>query len=69
MISVYAGNKVVHLTIDSGTTVSFIEINEAKRLDYKVEKASQLAQQADGDTLMHVIGEVHVKVTHGEIVF
>ena len=69
MISAFAETKVVHLTIDSGATVSFIIVSEAKRLNYKIESASQLAQQADGDTLMHVLGEVHEKVTRGEVIF
>ena len=69
VISAFAETKVVHLTIDSGATVSFIILSEAKRLNYKIESASQLAKQADGDTLMHVLGEVHEKVTRGEVVF
>ena len=69
VISVFAEAKVAHLTIDLGATVSFITLDETKRLSYKVETASQLARQADGDTLMHVLGEIHEKVTRGEVIF
>ena len=69
VISVYAGNKVAHITIDSGATVSFIIESEAKRLGYIIEKASQLARQADGDTMMQVSGEIHGKVTRGAVIF
>ena len=69
MISVYVNKKVVHVTIDSGATVSFIIESEAKRLDLKIEKASQLARQADGDTMMNVLGEVHGIMSRGDIIF
>ena len=60
---------MIHITIDSGATVSFIIESEAKRLNLKIEKASQLARQADGDTLMHVLGEVHGVATRGDATF
>ena len=69
VISVYVEGKVAHVTIDSGATVSFIIESEAKRLNLKIEKASQLARQADGDTMMHVMGEIHGKMTRGEVTF
>ena len=69
MISVYINDKVAHITIDSGATVSFIVESEAKRLELKIEKASQLARQADGCTMMKVIGEVHGKATRGAAQF
>ena len=69
VISVYLDKKVVHLTMDSGATVSFITLSEASRLGFTIQKASQLANQADGDTKMHVLGEVHEKFTRGVIIF
>ena len=69
VISAYVDNKVIHITIDSGATVSFIIESEAKRLGMKIEKASQLARQADGDTMMHVLGEVHGVATRGDVTF
>ena len=69
VISVYINDKVAHITIDSGATVSFIVESEAKRLELKIEKASQLARQADGCTMMKVIGEVHGKATRGAAQF
>ena len=59
----------MHITIDSGATVSFIVESEAKRLNLTVGKASQLARQADGDTIMHVLGEVHTTASRGSIKF
>ena len=69
VISVYSDKKVVHATIDSGATVSFITELEAKRLNFTIQKASQLAQQADGDTMIHVLGEVHEQFIRGDITF
>ena len=60
---------MIHITIDSGATVSFIIESEAKRLKFKIEKASQLARQADGDTMMHVLGEVHGVAVRGDVTF
>ena len=37
VISVFAEAKVAHLTIDSGATVSFITLDETKRLSYKLK--------------------------------
>ena len=54
VISAYVDNQIVHITIDSGATVSFIVESEVKRLNLNIGKASQLARQADGDTVMHV---------------
>ena len=65
----YIDRHVVHVTIDSGATVSFIVENLARKLNLKISKASQLARQADGDTMMHVIGEVHIKATRGAVNF
>ena len=59
----------MHITIDSGATVSFIVESEAKRLNLPIGKASQLARQADGDTIMHVIGEVHATASRGAVKF
>ena len=55
VISVFQDKLVVHVTLDSGATVSFITVAEASRLGLKVQKASQLANQADGETRMHVV--------------
>ena len=60
---------MVHLTLDSGATVSFITLAEATRLNMSICKASQLVSQADGETRLHVIGEVHDEFIRGEIKF
>ena len=65
----YHSKKVVHVTLDSGATVSFILLSEAIRLGMKIEKASQLANQADGETKMYVLGEVHDTLIRGNIKF
>ena len=65
----YHSKKVVHVTLDSGATVSFIILSEATRLGMKIEKASQLANQADGETKMYVLGEVHDTLIRGNIKF
>ena len=69
VISAYHNNKVVHVTLDSGATVSFIILPEATRLGMKIHKASQLVSQADGETKLHVIGEVHDTLIRGDIKF
>ena len=69
VISAYFQEKVVHVTLDSGATVSFITTAEATRLCMKIQKASQLANQADGETKMHVVGEVHETFIRGAITF
>ena len=40
-----------------------------KKLNLKIQKASQLARQADGDTMMHVLGEVHAQANRGAVNF
>ena len=57
------------MTLDSGATVSFIILPEATRLGMKIHKASQLVSQADGETKLHVIGEVHDTLIRGDIKF
>ena len=69
VISAFIGKNVVHITIDSGATVSFIVESLAKKLDLKISKASHLAQKADGATMLHVIGEVHIKASRGSVDF
>ena len=69
VISVFQDKLVVHVTLDSGATVSFITVAEASRLGLKIQKASQLANQADGETRMHVTGEVHETFVRGAISF
>lgn len=69
VISLYSDKKVVHVTLDSGATVSFITLLEATRLGFTVQKASQLANQADGETRLHVLGEVHEQYTRGAVKF
>ena len=69
VISVFLDKLVVHVTLDSGATVSFITMSEASRLGITVHKASQLANQADGETRMHVMGEVHESFVRGAITF
>ena len=69
VISLYHSDKVVHVTLDSGATVSFITLTEASRLGIAVQKATQLVSQADGITKLHVVGEVHSTLKRGEITF
>ena len=69
VVSVFSDNNVVHLTIDSGATVSFITKQEALRLKFRILPASQLANQADGKTKILVLGEVHESFTRGSIKF
>ena len=69
IISVFIDKSVVHITIDSGATVSFIVESLATKLNLKISKASQLARQADGATMLQVIGEVHVKASRGSVEF
>ena len=69
VISAYYSDKVVHLTLDSGATASFITLAEATRLNMTITKASQLVNQADGETKLHAIGEVHEELIRGDIKF
>ena len=69
VFSLWSGDKVIHITLDSGATVSFITKLECDRLNLKINKASQLATQADGQTRMHVLGEVKETFSRGKTQF
>ena len=57
---------LVHL--DSGATVSFIKIELAKSLNFKIKPNGQLAQLADEKTRMQSLGEIDEIVTTNGII-
>ena len=69
ILTVFAGDKVANITIDSGATGNFIKKSVALFLGLKIEKNEQKAVQADGVSPLNVIGEVHYNFTRSKVVF
>ena len=51
-------NKDVHITLDSGATVSYIKLDIAKSHNFKIRPNSQLSSLGDGQTKLPAIGEI-----------
>ena len=51
-------NKDVHITLDSGATVSYIRLDIAKSHNFKIMPNSQLSSLGDGETKLPPIGEI-----------
>ena len=51
-------NNDIHVTLDSGATVSYIKLNVAKKYDLKIRPNDQLSKLADGKTKMPAVGEI-----------
>lgn len=64
-LNMFYKHHPVRLTIDCGATTSMITSSCANRLRLRIYPASQLASQADGNTPLTVIGEVHTQVSRG----
>ena len=69
ILSVFSGEKVANITVDSGATGNFIKESTARELGLKIEKSDQKAVQADGETPLNVVGEVHVVFSRGKSKF
>ena len=69
ILSVFSGENVAHITVDSGATGNFIKESVARELGLKIEKSDQKAVQADGETPLNVVGEVHVIFTRSKSKF
>ena len=56
---------IIHIMLDSGANVSFVTMSilSALGLTKYIVPAGQLAMQADGETKLHVQGELHMVVT------
>ena len=69
VLSVYkqGTDSVLHITIDSGATVSIIIEKAAKRCGFTISRASQTACQADGYSQLQVVGEIHSTVTRDKV--
>ena len=67
VISFFSLTQAVHITLDSGATSNFETLAEASRLKHKIFPPTQLAVQADGETRLHVVGEVFEKFTRGAL--
>ena len=70
VLSVYKREtgSVLHITIDSGATVSIIIEKAAKRCGFTISRASQTACQADGYSQLQVVGEIHSTVTRDKVI-
>ena len=51
-------NQDIHITLDSGATVSYVKLSVAKALNLKIRPNAQLSKLADGKTKMSSVGEV-----------
>lgn len=64
-LNVFYKHHPLRLTIDCGATTSMIRASCATKLRVPISSATQLASQADGNTPLKVLGEIHVKVSRG----
>ena len=55
----------VRVALDTGATGDMIRASTAKALGVTITKATQSAKQADGWSLLSVIGETRMQLTHG----
>ena len=66
-----ADGQTIYLTLDTGATTSLISLNKANALNLKISKSTNTAVQVDGQSNLHVIGEVNTVFYRGstELVF
>ena len=69
LIYMYHQHHVLPVTIDSGATSSMIQLSTATRLGLPINKTTQRALQADGNTGLDSCGEVEFVLTHGSFDF
>ena len=62
VLQVLFNSKILHITLDSGATVSYIKLSKAKELGLVISPNNQLALLADKKTRMASIGEVNFSV-------
>ncbi len=58
-LNVFSSHHVVHLTLDSGATGNMIRLATAQSLGITIKKSVQSARQADGQSPLAVVGEIH----------
>ena len=66
--TLYKGSRC-SITLDSGATSNMISLSVAKRLNMKIQPATQKAHQADGFTPLDTVGEVHITLSRDSDVF
>ena len=59
ILTLYQGNKIVHIDLDSGCWVSCIKLEFAKQMNWKIHPNSQLARLADDKTILKSVGEIN----------
>ena len=64
-LRVFYGNHPVELTLDTGATSNMIKDTFVATLGIPLKRTTQLAKQADGETPLDVVGEVHCQFTRG----
>ena len=57
----------VRITIDSRTTRNIIRLSTVQKLKVEICKSTQSAHQADGSSLLKVIGETKLSFTRGHV--
>jgi len=62
-IDVFCSHVAIRITLDSGATGNFINLDTAKRTKAVIKKHSQSANQADGKSQLKIVGEVSIKVS------
>ena len=65
----FFGPHPVRLTLDTGATTNLICHRLANDVGLPIKPASQMARQADGVTLLDVVGEVHCTLTRDNMNF
>ena len=62
ILSVYqdiALNNPIHIDLDSGATVNFCTMKEARKRGFKIHPNGQLSKLGDGKTKLKSLGEIH----------
>lgn len=62
-MKVHFSHHPICLTLDSGAETNMIKAATAKYIGAIVEKISQTAVQADGETPLTILGEIHITVS------
>ena len=62
-MKVYSRHHPLCLTLDSGAETNMIKAATAKYIGAKIEQSSQTAIQADGETPLTILGEIHITVS------
>jgi len=61
-LNVFFHHTPLRFTLDTGATVNMILESTARHLGLKISPSSQIATQADGQSEINIVGEVHFQV-------